>query len=791
MVGGKGMKYIVLLRSNIRKQKGSVIGIFLLMLIITVTLSSVLAIWDNSEIYVESEMNRVNYGDVIYWVSNKSDIDALQKDIQSMKDIDLAEVEQIVYVNCIVNGIESTSNVLLSVYDAQNYDYHIFRESTTEYESNPEILKQGEIYAPVSFKSIYDASIGDSFFIKNTTLGKEKNYKIKGFYEDPTAGSTMMGMKNSLISKEDMDILLEETEDIETDVEAAYCIHVFQSEDSSLTEKELQHKISTETNIGQYTISAYIKNSIVGFMLMLQNIFIGFLISFVAILLVVSVIIIGHSIRSSIEQQYEDLGILKATGYTENDLRLIHILQYMMTLCMGFVAGICFSHLLVRNINRMLLPVTGIMTPDTIPIGLTFFCFGFIFGFIFLFILIKTIKIGRITPITAIRGEREDNFFRSHIHVAIHGKALSFWLAIRQLTTGGKHYIGACIITALLVFFLTLCGRIQSWMGPDGNGIMNAMGMASVDGRTYDMGITFQEDEIKKEVETLILTKTPIKTVYCTLSRTAQLGHTEYLMNVISNPEYFHMVKGRYCRNNNEIVITDTVAKEMNLAIGDTVTVSLGNKEADYIITGINQCAIDMGENFGVSTEGYKRIDDGTGQYFYNYILENSKEKSIICEQLKDEYGDQIYIDENTWSGLDGIVGASDALGYLMYGVSMIFILIVVFMTGSKILYQEQHNLGVFKSLGFQSKYLRISFALRFVIVSVIGSILGVFLSIIFTDPIVGKMFTFFGVSNFSSKLSTENTLESTAIVTLIFFLFAYLAGGKIKKTTPGILIVE
>lgn len=785
------MKYIVLLRSDIKKQKGSMIGVFFLMLIITITLSSILAIWHNSDNYVKSEMERVHFGDVVYWVKGTSDIHGLQREIESMKDINSVEVEQIAYVKCIVNGKEATSNVILSAYDANNYDYHIFKKSLSEYESKPDTLKQGEIYVPISFKSIYDVSIGDTFIIKSVDAGKEKNYTIKGFYEDPTAGSTMLSMKNALISKEDMDILKKETIDEENNIEPAYCIHTFQSEDSSLTLKNLQEQISKETNIGQYTICSYIKTSVIGFMLMLQNVFIGFLISFVVILLAVSIIVIGHSIRSSIDQQYVDLGILKAIGYTKNALRFVKIVQYMIILCMGLVVGICFSHLLVRAINRVLLPVTGIMTPSTIPVGLCSLCFSGIIIIILIVILLKIKKIGRITPITAIRGVRE-NFIRHNIfHFNIHRKSLNFWLALRQLTTGVKQYIGVCIITALLVFFLTLCGRIQSWMGHDGLGIMNAMGMASVDGCVYDIGIAYKDNDIQNEVEELIREITPIKTVYRTLSKTAQIDHTNYLMNVISNPEYFHMVKGRYCSDDDEIVITDMVAKEMKLKIGDTVTVSLGNKKADYIITGINQCAIDMGENFGISVKGYERIDDGIGEYVNNYLFENSNEKDTICEELKSKFDDRINIDENEWSGMDGIVGASEALGYLMYVVSIVLILIVVFMTGSKILYQEQHNLGIYKSLGFQSKYLRISFALRFVIVSIIGSILGVLFSIILTDPIVGKIFSYFGISNFSSKLSTENMLLSTTIVILIFFLFAYLAAAKIRKTEPSILIVE
>lgn len=49
----------------------------------------------------------------------------------------------------------------------------------------------------------------------------------------------------------------------------------------------------------------------------------------------------------------------------------------------------------------------------------------------------------------------------------------------------------------------------------------------------------------------------------------------------------------RFGRVRNEIIITHTVAAEMSLDIGDTVTVSSGSRNADYIITGINWSGID------------------------------------------------------------------------------------------------------------------------------------------------------------------------------------------------------
>lgn len=112
-------------------------------------------------------------------------------------------------------------------------------------------------------------------------------------------------------------------------------------------------------------------------------------------------------------------------------------------------------------------------------------------------------------------------------------------------------------------------------------------------------------------------------------------------------------------------------------------------------------------------------------------------------------------------------------------------------MTGSRILYQEKNDLGIYKSLGFTSCRLRIMFALRFGIVSAIGGIGGIISSALFTDPIVGVFLQRCGIAAFSSKLDPVAMIRPAAIVTLIFMIVAFLLSGQIKKVEPRILITE
>ena len=112
----------------------------------------------------------------------------------------------------------------------------------------------------------------------------------------------------------------------------------------------------------------------------------------------------------------------------------------------------------------------------------------------------------------------------------------------------------------------------------------------------------------------------------------------------------------------------------------------------------------------------------------------------------------------------------------VMYVLVIIFIMVLTVMTAAKILSAEQNDLGIYKSIGFKSGSLRLTFAIRFGITAFVGSFIGIVLSAIFTDPLVSSVMKFAGISNFSSAPTFGNILLPLGIVTVLFTCFAYLA---------------
>lgn len=816
------MKYFTLVRANIKSQKGSFIGILTLAFIIAISQLSVLSIWMNANAYENEQIDRIGYGDITYWINEADGRDGLLEEIADLDEVGSVKAQDILIFGEyeIYSGGSEITPVSGSLHVqtwTKEGGYHIYNENLTGICENPEELSEGEIYVSPAFSSLYDTKIGDMVGVRITEDGEMLRYTIKGYFEDPVAGSALMGMKQALIAKDDMNRLenMIHKAGENTSAKIASAVHIVKNPDSNLTLNDLQKVLGEKTSLLQIPGFSYSKSTITGFMLILQNIFSGFLIVFVLVLMVVAVIVVGHSISSSIEQNYVDMGILKALGYTRTDLRVVQLLQYLMVFLSGMVPGIPVSMLVVKGIDRLTVPVVGLMIPADIPLGASLVSLSIIMFAIMGFVFVKTARIGRITPIRAIRGGAEDVYFKSRLTAPVRKRGLSFWLACRQLVSGKKQYLSACLVTALLVFFLSLTVRLDAWLGPDGKGLMNSFSASA-----YDISVRYEEDsegnvryeeedsegniqyeeegsdmqDIRRKVEETLETHAHIMDSYQFKMERGFLNQTEYLMNVISEPEYYNILEGRTCLYRNELVMTDLVADELNVGIGDSVSLSVDGREQEFIVSGIYQCANDIGANFGVTKEGFESFQDEEGrgkEYYILYRLQDSSAVEEIIETLQQTYGERITVEGNTWSGTDAIVLTASALMAVMLVITVVFILVTVSMTGSKILYKEQHDLGIYKSLGFLSGRLRLAFALRFGIVAFLGSAAGIILSIYLTDPLADRILRVCGISHFTSHPSLLYMLVPGFVVCALFLVFAYLAAGKVKKVEPGILIVE
>lgn len=783
------MKNKTLIKANIKRHKATMIGIFAIMLMVSLTLISVLTLWLNTNSYVKTEMDRLHYGDITAWTQGVPEQYSLFEELNQLPDVEAISIQELIYSDYIINDTESDSEGQLIVYHPQEVPYRIFDEMNDGYQEKAVDIQTGEIYISPSLRSTFAIAIGDEIRFPIGRAGNEKVFTVKGMYEDPFMGSSMIGMKGFLIGQKDYDEIAERIEQADMDALArtGQMIHMKQSDQSTLSSTQFNQVLNRETQLSEYTEFVHSKEAIAGFMLILQNAFTGLFLSFAGIQLIVSIIIVGYSIRAAIDQDHKNMAILKTIGYDGGMLRQSMNIQYLIVITAGLFLGMLLSLPTIPMVSKMMLSFAGIRTPATPHLLLWVFILLCILSVFYGFIYLKTRKVDNIPPVMGIQEETNGNSTSKKINGSLQGKCLLLRISLRQLLSGKRRYLSVGITTVLLVFIVSMIGRMNTWLGPDGKGMMDAFNPADL-----DIGVQLLGQHEQEDMESIIQNYTDITDSYALAMPGVSVDGVDYTANVITEPQRFHIQRGTGIQSMNDIVITETIATDRNLHVDDQITVSYHGQTADYRIAGIYQCANEMGGNIGMSREGFQRIGNiTTDMWCHHYFLENVNQKQGLMDALNAAYGGDVYLHENTWPGLFSIITAMQMLLIFMYAVTAVFILIVTILTGNKIFLSEKRNLSIYKALGFTTGQLRSTFAIRYGMIAGLGSILGILMSFLFTDTLIGKLMKLYGISNFASHPDVISIIIPGIIVSALFLLFAYLTSRKMKYLNINELVSE
>lgn len=779
-----------LLFANFKRHKGIMVGSFILMFAISCILGTTLSIWNNSEKYMKAEIMRAGFGDITAWVSADNDrLSVLADNIVSLNSVESVETQKIIYSSYTINNQKSDSDGQLIAVSPESQRYKFFNSNLSGYKQSLPIINRGEVYVSPSLISMFDAQIGDEISFQIARNGKNSVLKIAGYYEDPFMGSSMIGMKGFLISNSDMDEIQNtiKSSGIDALAKNGGMIHIFGDTENFTKISDLRSDMNENTDLLRYSDFVHSRNDILEFMLILQNIFCGILVVFTVVLIIVTIIVLMHCIGGSIETDFKNIAILKAIGFTAKQLRIVQIIQYILPVTVGMMLGIFTSVFAGKAAASMMVTTTGILVPASLPFLLCFFMLAVILIMFAVFIWCVTSKINHISPIRMLQNHNyKTNSKLTHI-LPIIPKSLNISLALRQILSGKRRYINVFMTSMLLVIFSSSIGMMDTWLGSDGKGLMDAFNPAD-----HDIGVQATGTASAEELKNDILVFSDIYDSYQLAMQNISLNGTDYTANVVSQPERFHILKGKTCEKDNEIVITETIAENMQLNIGDNVNLRADKSGAEYTVSGIYQCANDMGANIGISREGYLKIGQNDERIWcYHYFLTDTTCKTEIKETLETKYVSEIYIHENSWPGLEGITSAMNLMIIFMYFTVTLFILIVTFMITGKIIFSEKRDFGIYKAIGFSVTRLRMIFSMRFAVISLAGAIVGTLIGFVFADTVISQIMKLFGISNFSVNPSVIGNLMPLIIVTVMFTVFSYIAGSKIKEEETSVLTFD
>lgn len=783
------MEILKLLKANIKHKKGAFKGIVILMAVIVVSFAATVSNNDNIDRTLTEAYEWANTKDMSAYIQVEKCDDEIIGAVNESPDITDYEKFDFVTMNtAFVNEQEITHS--LYVYSQSRDGYRVFNDSKMGYVEDPEPLKEGEIYVPYAFTGLYsEAKIGSELTInipsaEDPSVENTYTFKIKGYVAEPFYGGLLLGIKYLYVGDSDFEKMYSNAAKDFQMVELAMSFR------DGADYLEVQRDLDESCNLINEARVTLAKEESESYTKIMSDTGSGVVIAFVILMLVIAIIAMYHSITTSIEMEYINLGVLKSQGFTSGKIRLVYILQYIIAEVIGSVIGLLLSIPVLLLLGTLFQSITGLATVQRISFGKCgLLCVGIVLVSA-LFVTLATRKVSRISPVRAISGGKSEVHFDSRLNVPVKHKPLSFFMGLRQFTSRSKSYVGAVLIAALLVYFLM--SMMVLTVKLKGENLMIGTVYPDV---TVVPSESFTLDDMDSFEETIREVDKDAEIMFGLAGYVMLDGVQLFCDSATPIEMQYQTIEGRLPRYNNEVSVTDIVAEKIGKEIGDTVTIGSGDKKKEFIITGYHQSIMDVGKTFTITSEAFY---DVTGNLPYCYIeLSDRSLAKAVNDALNSEYKtliEGVTIEEKTEAD-DSMVELLDMICMILlvvvFTISVAFSAVVISMLCSKSFVKERMDIGILKSLGFTASGLRVQFALRFMIIAVIGSVIGAVASLFLTMPLLEALLRILGLTRLDTSINFTTFIIPASAIWISFFVFAYIAARKIKKIEIRELISE
>lgn len=783
------MEILTLLRANIRKKKGAFISIFILTTIIITVVSAIAGVRDNYEKGLEAAFEEADCGDTNIIIRTERLTDEVRRKLEENELTGRVDYYETICANGAHCGeyYDGNSYFLGEIRDG----IRLFNDSQDGFESEIPPLDRGEIYLPLGLKAKLSCDVGDKITV-DVIFGVTADFTVKGFVQEPVQGSMVIGWKQCFVNADDLESIYAECKPLKTEniTLKATVVSVHQAEGSKLSSVKFQRALNLATEIVDISVGALTLEQSERYSTLMPDIIINCVLVFCVFLFVIVLIVMGHSIGTEIEIDYTTLGILKAQGFENRKIRLLFMLQYVFAELAGVVAGSAAAIPLERAVSSACQSVTGVLPAFGFSAVRSVIYVLFIIVCSALIILLKTRRVTKISPVRAISGGRSEIYFDSRLNAPIASKPLSASLAFRQFTSNKKRYAGTVMIAAILTFFMITVNLFGAAMASEN--ALRAMGVPLSDLEIYprEEGV-----EYMPEIDEAVAAHSEIRESNRRIQMYVSVNGENLLCQMFEKTEYISgLLKGRVPEYENEIVITKMVGEALELGMGDKVTVSHGGNETECVITGIIQSTLDSGMCFLTNFLVAEKIGIDTSLACKYFVLEDKSKLNGIADDIEEKYGEalRIYVYDSEENLVEAEYGEIiDMLKLIIYVFSVVFAFVVIRMACSKAFAQERADIGIYKAIGFTSRGLRFGFAVRYLIVSFIGALIGMALSFMLSARVLSALLRVMGISRVVLEYTAMSVIIPVLAIGLCYFVFAYLSSKKVRRVEVRELVSE
>ena len=680
--------------------------------------------------------------------------DSLEKALKELNSTTEYKREDIFYAlgsNVEINGkamkdLDRTA-LVLSVDNRQLSYFSPDNKEITE-------VEKGKAYISGPFASEAKLEVGEKFTL---VIGEHRlELEYAGRAKDALLGSDFMGNPRFILNDADYKYLLEDEEAQKFDGSVYY----IKTTDTSAVESTIGEQGGIILSVDNDTIkTTYIMSMIVAALLLIVSLF----------LIIVSFVVLKHTIGFTISEEFREIGIMKAIGMKNSSIRALYLTKYFaITLvgsAIGFALSVPFSKFMLKSVSA------SMYLDNENSVLVSLICSIAVVLITLLFCWSSTSKVNKLSPIDAVRNGQTGERFKKKSILQLRKSKLgsNVFLATNDIVSAPKKYSIITIVFAMLMLLVMILANTANTLNSDK--LLFLLSCTESDVYLFQTDVSVEALNPDVNPETVI--QEAIIDIKNTLKENDMPGdvHIEslYTTSVLANGKKAG-VPIQYCSDTKasdytygeglapqdatEVALSYLTADKLGVGVGDEITILANGEERKCTVTALFQTFQQMGtvcrlhEDFDVS-----KLDvSGIFAFQIDFADEpNEAEIENRIEKLKDIFDtNQVYNCADFVKDCTGAADTIESVKNLVLIITLVIVILVAVLMERSFISAEKAEIALMKAIGFSNKSIIWHHTLRFGIVAFIASILAAIFCMPITklamDPVMGIMGAVSGV---------------------------------------------
>ncbi|MEI5994308.1 ABC transporter permease [Candidatus Enterococcus mansonii] len=647
-------------------------------------------------------------------------------------------------------------------------------------------ITDGGIGVPVYHQQQYNLKIGSKVQIQFGDF--KKSYTITAFIRDAQMNPSLVTSKRFLISDNDWN-------ELETKISSQeYLIEFELKDERTIAEFEKQYEASNLPQSGTaLTRSLYqVLNSLT------DGIVIAIITLISLLLLLIAFSCLRFTILTAIEEDYREIGIMKAIGISNKNTRKMYLTKYVVIAFIACVGGYLTSLAITNLFTQSMSAYMGTAPKTAISYLLPLVGTIVVFMFVYLFCTFVFRRFKKISAYQALQVSQTSGNRKIGHRMQLSGKKHwirnpTIFIGVREVLTQIKVYLLLMFVFSISIFLMSV--PLNFLQTVQDSKFISYMGAGKSDLRIDIHQFDKYHEESEQVYNYLLKEKlskdSKIGNIVLYKTSAFQIKNAEdelVTIKIESTDDYetfpLSYTSGQAPKNENEIALSSMNADEFEASVGDKLTIMLQDQEKTVTVSGIYQDVT----NGGKTAKGMLQSDDILWATF-NFNVTDRAKISDIKTELEQKFKHIKVTDTNDYikQTLGGIIEQVYKISIVAFVLALFIAVLITSMFFKMILAKEAKNIAIMKSIGISSKTLQKQYITQAIFTLVFGILFGMIATNLLGSQVASLLLS--GVSNIAFVTNPFiNYLVIPFSLVLVVSSSVYIISLSIKKI---MLVVE